>query len=38
MNRHMNSVNLSPIDLIESTFETENNVAFDPSKHGIYCP
>lgn len=34
----MNSVNLLPIDIQENTFETENNVAFDPSKPDIYCP
>ena len=34
----MNSVSLSPIDIPESTFKTEKNVAFDPSKLNIYCP
>ena len=38
INRHMNSVSLSPIDIPESTFKTEKNVAFDPSKLNIYCP
>ena len=35
INRHLGSVNLSPI---ENTFETENNAAFDPSKLDINCP
>ena len=34
----MGSVNLSPIDISESSFETENNASFDPSKLDIYCP
>ena len=34
----MGSVNLSLIDVPENTFETENNVAFDPSKLDINCP
>ena len=34
----MGSVNLSPIDINESSFEAENNVSFDPSKPDIYCP
>ena len=34
----MGSVNLSSIDLLENTFETENNVVFDPSKLDINCP
>ena len=34
----MNSVNLSPIIIPEKTFETEDNVLFDPSKLDIYCP
>lgn len=38
INRHMTYVNLSPIDIPEKTFETKNNVLFDPSKLDIYCP
>ena len=34
----MGSVNLSPIDVPENTFETENNVALDPSKLDMNCP
>ena len=34
----MGSVNLSPIDINENSFETENNISFDPSKLDIYCP
>ena len=34
----MGSVNLSPIDVLENTFEAENNVTFDPSKLDIKCP
>ena len=30
INRHLRSVNLSPNDVLENTFETENNVVFDP--------
>ena len=38
INRHISYVNLSPIDIPENTFETNDNVAFDPSKLNIYCP
>ena len=34
----MGSVNLSSIDVLENTFETENNVIFDPSKLDTNCP
>ena len=34
----MGSVNLSLIDVPENTFETENNVALDPSKLDMNCP
>ena len=37
INGHLGSINLSPIDVPENTFETENNVAFDPSKLDINC-
>ena len=36
VNRYLGSVNLSPIDMTKSAFETENNVSFDPSKLDIY--
>ena len=29
---------MSPIDITENTFETENNISFDPAKLNIYCP
>ena len=35
VNRYLGSVNLSPIDMTKSAFETEN-VSFDPSKLDIY--
>ena len=38
INRHVNSVNLSPVIIPEKTFDTEDNVLFDPSKLDIYCP
>ena len=38
INRHLGSVNISPIDVPENTFETENNVALDPSKLDMNCP
>ena len=28
----MNSVNLTPIDTAEKTFEVEDNIAYDPSE------
>ena len=31
INRHMGSVNLSPIDIPEEIFEVEENIQFDPS-------
>ena len=37
INKHLGCVNLSPIDILENTFETENNVAFAPSKLDINC-
>ena len=30
INRHLGSVNLSPINIPENSFETENDVSFDP--------
>lgn len=33
----MNSVNLTPVDIPEKTFEVEDGVAFDPSKLDISC-
>ena len=38
INRNLGSVNISPIDVPENTFETENNVALDPSKLDMNCP
>ena len=38
INRHLGSVNLSPIDIPENSFETRSNISFDPSKLDIYCP
>ena len=35
--RHMGSVNLTPIDITENTFEVEDNVQFDPSKLDYEC-
>ena len=32
INRYLGSVNLSPIDIPENSFETKENVSFDPSK------
>ena len=37
INQHMNSVNLTPIDITEKTFEVEDDVAFDPSMLDISC-
>lgn len=33
----MGSVNLSPVDIPENSFEAENNIAFDPSKLDFSC-
>ena len=38
INRHMHSLNPSPTDIPEKTFEIEDNAPFDPSKLDIYCP
>ena len=38
INRHMGSVQLSPIDISEKTFEIEDNVQSDPSKLDYECP
>ena len=37
INQHMNSVNLTPIDIPKKTFEVEDNLAFDSSKLDISC-
>ena len=37
INQHMSSVNLTPIDITEKTFEVEDGVAFDPSMLDISC-
>ena len=34
---HLGSVNLSPIDIPENSFETESNISFNPSKLDIDC-
>ena len=36
INRHLGFVNLSPIDKPENSFETENDVSFDPSKLDVH--
>ena len=38
INRYMGSVNSLPIEIVESSFETEENVSFDPSKLDNFCP
>lgn len=39
INRHMHSLNPSPTDIPEKTFEIEDNAPFnDPSKVDIYFP
>ena len=38
INIYMGSVNLLPIEIVESSFETEENVSFDPSKLDTSCP
>ena len=38
VNRYMGSVNFSPIEIVESSFETEEGVSFDASKFGTSCP
>ena len=38
INRHMGSVNLSPTDIPENTFEIEDNVQFHSSKLDYICP
>ena len=37
INGHLGSVNLSPIDIPENSFETESNISFNPSKLDIDC-
>ena len=37
INKHMGSINLTPIDIPENTFEVEDNVQFDPSKLDYEC-
>ena len=37
IDQHMSSVNLTPIDITEKTFEVEDGVAFDPSMLDISC-
>ena len=38
INRYLGSVNLSLIDIPVNTFETKENVSFDPSKLDFACP
>ena len=37
INRQVGSINLTPIDIPENTFEVEDNVQFDPSKLDYEC-
>ena len=37
INRHMSSINLTPIEVPENTFEVEGNVRFDPSELDYEC-
>ena len=37
INRHLGSVNLSPIDIPENSFQTEKDVSFNPSKLDVHC-
>ena len=37
INQHMGSVNLTPIDLVETLFEAENGIAFNLAKLDITC-
>ena len=37
INGHLGSVNLSPTDIPENSFETESNISFNPSKLDIDC-
>ena len=36
-NSYLGSVNLSPMNIPENKFETENDVSFDPSKLDVHC-
>ena len=38
INRYLRSVNLLPIDIAESSFETEDAISFDPAKLNTLCP
>ena len=38
INNYLGSVSLSPIDLAESSFETEDAISYDPSKLHSFCP
>ena len=37
VNKHIGSVNLSPIDIKESMFETENSLPFNPAELDLLC-
>lgn len=38
INSHLGFVNVSPTDILEKRFETENNISFDPLKLDVNCP
>lgn len=38
INSHLGFVNVSPTDISEKSFETENNISFDPLKLDVNCP
>ena len=38
INRYLGSVNLLPIEIAKSSFETEDTISFDPSKLNTFCP
>ena len=35
--RHLGSLNASPIDIPENSFETENDISFDILKLDVHC-
>ena len=37
INRHIDSINLTPIDIPENTFKVEDNAQFDPTKLDYEC-
>ena len=38
INSHLRSVNLSPINIAENSFDVQKGVSFDPSKLDVSCP